>query len=319
MTAARQAVGAWLAGYIPDLPTPFDAGGQIDWTALAALCRRQIAADAPAVVVADMAGEASTLTLAEHRELVGAVTAQARGHLAVVAGVSSNSTAHAIELARQAEAAGADALIAVVPYYNKPMQSGIYHHFRAIADATSLPIILQDVPSRTVRGIADETVAQLAASAQFVGLKDGSCDLGRPLRLKRLLRPDFRLLSGDDVTAFGYLAQGGDGCISLAANVVPALCRRLYLGSRQRSAATVLSADTLVQFAALSAALAEDGAPAALKYALSLDGAMSAVVRLPLVELPEASRATIRQLREALDRATLHAESGVVTAAHRRR
>ncbi|MGP8122422.1 MAG: hypothetical protein ACLP8B_18105, partial [Xanthobacteraceae bacterium] len=107
--------------------------------------------------------------------------------------------------------------------------------------------------------------------------------------------------------------------ISLAANVVPALCRRLYLGSRQRSAATVLSADTLVQFAALSAALAEDGAPAALKYALSLDGAMSAVVRLPLVELPEASRATIRQLREALDRATLHAESGVVTAAHRRR
>ena len=298
MTANCESTGSWLAGYIPDLPTPFHADGTIDWAALRSSCRRQLAAGAPALVVAETAGEASTLTLAEHRAVIDAAVKQVGDRLAVVAGASSNSTAHAIELARQAEAAGADALIAVVPYYNKPMQSGISAHFRAIADATGLPIILHDVPSRTVRGIADETVAELATSPRFIGLKDGTCDLARPLRLRSLVRPGFRLLAGDDAAVLGYLAQGGDGCISQVVNVAPAACHRVYL--EWRHGRPNAAASMLAGLAPLAALLAEDGAPAALKYVLSLEGLMSPTLRRPLVELPEPSRAAARRVMEAL-------------------
>ncbi|MDR3468797.1 MAG: 4-hydroxy-tetrahydrodipicolinate synthase [Xanthobacteraceae bacterium] len=306
MASARDTTATWLAGYIPDLPTPFDGDGTIDWAGLRRSCRRQLAAGAPALVVAETAGEFSTLTLTEHRAIVEAVAAQADGQLAVIAGASSNSTAHAVELACHSEAAGADALIAVAPYYNKPMQSGLLAHFRAIAEATTLPIILHDAPSRTARGIADETVAELAGSPRFIGLKDGSCDPARPLRLRPLVRPDFRLLSGDDATAVGYLAHGGDGSISQLATIAPAVCRDVYLDVRQGRR---IGANVLASLAALAAALAEDGAPAALKYAMSLEGVMSPTLRRPLLELPEPARDAMRRLLDALRHAV--AEDGV--------
>src|SRR3981081_1481191 len=139
----------WLAGYIPDLPTPFDEDDRIDLAAFSKLCERQIEAAVSAIVVGETAGEASTLTPAEHDTVVRTAVEIARGRVRVIAGAGSNSTSQAIELTRRAEAAGADAALSVVPYYNKPMQAGIYAHFRAIADQTSLPIILHDVPART--------------------------------------------------------------------------------------------------------------------------------------------------------------------------
>ena len=169
----------WLAGYIPDLPTPFDESGALDLAAFASLCERQIKAGVSAIVAGETTGEASTLTPAEHETIVRAAVEIARGRVRVIAGAGSNSTSHAIELTRRAEAAGADAVLSVVPYYNKPMQSGIHAHFQAIAGSTTLPIILHDVPARTIRELSDDTLARLAGSKQFIGLRDATGDITR--------------------------------------------------------------------------------------------------------------------------------------------
>src|ERR1700726_104363 len=218
----------WLAGYIPDPPTPFDEGDGLDLTAFAKLCERQIEAGVSAIVVGETAGEAATLTPAEHDTIVRTAVEIARGRVRVIAGAGSNSTSQAIELTRRAEAAGADAVLSVVPYYNKPMQAGIYAHFRAIANSTTLPIILHDIPSRTLRELSDDTLARLAQSMQFIGLRDGTGDITRPMRLRSPLPPGFRLLSGDDATALAFIANGRDGCISMAANVAPELWRGVF-------------------------------------------------------------------------------------------
>src|SRR5712664_2138428 len=183
----------WLAGYIPDLPTPFDESDGIDLTAFAKLCERQIEAGVSAIVVGETAGEASTLTPAEHATIVRTAIEIARGRVRVIAGAGSNSTSQAIELTRRAELAGADAVLSVVPYYNKPMQAGIFAHFRAIADSTRLPIILHDIPSRTVRELSDDTLMRLAESRQFIGLRDGAGDIMRLLRFRALVPHGFRL------------------------------------------------------------------------------------------------------------------------------
>src|SRR5215831_1104427 len=173
-----------LSGYAAALPTPFDDLDGIDRTALDWLCQRQVEQGATALVVCGTTGEAPTLTRAEHAIVVRTAVAATRGRIPVIAGASSNSTSQAIELARDAQAAGADAILSVVPYYNKPTQAGMYAHFRAIADATSLPIILYDVPSRTVCGLADDTIGRLAELPQIVGLKDATGDVSRPVRLR---------------------------------------------------------------------------------------------------------------------------------------
>src|ERR1700674_4219303 len=223
----------WLAGYIPDLPTPFDEAGAIDLAAFAKLCERQIQAGVSAIVAGETTGEASTLTPAEHDTIIRTAAEIARGRVRVIAGAGSNSTSQAIELTRRAELAGADAVLSVVPYYNKPMQTGIHAHFRAIAGSTTLPIILHDVPSRTIRELSDDTLARLAESKRFIGLRDGTGDIARPLRLRPLLPSGFRLLCGDDATALGFIANGGDGCLSMVSNVAPDLCRVIFSSCRQ--------------------------------------------------------------------------------------
>src|SRR5712672_3726519 len=223
----------WLTGYIPDLPTPFDEDDRLDLAAFAKLCERQIEAGVRAIVVGETAGEAATLTPAEHDSIVRAAVGIARGRVRVIAGAGSNSTSQAIELTRRAEAAGADAVLSVVPYYNKPMQAGIHAHFLAIADQTTLPIILHDIPSRTIRELSDDTMVRLSQSRQFIGLRDGTGDIARPLRLQPLLPPSFRLLSGDDATALAFFANGGDGCISTVSNVAPGLCQAIFSSCRQ--------------------------------------------------------------------------------------
>jgi 4-hydroxy-tetrahydrodipicolinate synthase len=223
---------AWLTGYIPDLPTPFDEAGAIDLAAFAKLCERQIQAGVSAIVAGETTGEASTLTPVEHDTIIRTAAKIARGRVRVIAGAGSNSTSQAIELTRRAELAGADAVLSVVPYYNKPMQAGIDAHFRAIANSTVLPIILHDIPARTLRELSDDTLAKLAQSRQFIGLRDGTGDLARPMRLRSMVPLEFRLLSGDDATALAYLANGGDGCVSAVSNVAPELCQVIFSSCR---------------------------------------------------------------------------------------
>ena len=251
-------------------------------------CERQIREGATALVVCGTTGEAPTLSRAEHDTLIRIAVGVARGQIPVIAGTGSNSTAHAIELTKDAEAAGADAVLSVVPYYNKPTQGGLNAHFSAIGQSTGLPIILYDVPSRTACGLADETVARLAERSQFIGLKDATGDVTRPPRLRALVGPDFRLLTGDDATALAFIAQGGNGCISVTSNLVPGMCRNLFLACRQGQ---ITSAQRwAVPIAKLTAVLFRETSPAPLKYALSLLGLMSAKVRLPLVEVTNANQ-----------------------------
>ena len=210
----------------------------------------------------------------------------------MIAGAGSNSTSQAIELAKDAEAAGADAVLSVVPYYNKPIQSGMYAHFRAIAEATGLPIILYDVPSRTVCGLADDTDCP-ASRAPAIHRPQGRHRRrdATAAPASACLGPEFRLLSGDDATALAFIAQGGDGCISVTSNVAPGLCRSHVSGAAARPAGRGPAAGNGggdVDRRAVS-----ESNPAPVKYALSLFGVMSPRVRLPLVELKPESKAEI--------------------------
>jgi len=281
---------AWLSGYIPDLPTPFDTRGAVDLTAFRRLCERQIAAGASAILVCETAGEAPTLSPAEHESIIRAAVEVARGRSRVIAGAGSNSTDHAIDLTRCAEATGADAVMSVVPYYNKPIQDGIYQHFRAIAASTALPIIVHDIPSRTMREIANSTLMRLAESGQFVGLLDTSGDLTRPMRLNALLPSRFRYLTGDDATVLAYLANGGDGCISTIFNVAPSLCQKIF--SSIRHGRLQAAWDLQKQLMPLQACLSGDH-PAALKHALDLLGLINPATRLPIVELDEPAKTAV--------------------------
>ena len=280
----------WVVGYIPDLPTPFDESERLDLTSFAGLCERQIEAGVSEIVVGETAGEASTLTSAEHDTVVRTAVEIARGRVRVIAGAGSNSTSQAIELTRRAEAAGADAVLSVVPYYNKPMQAGIYAHFQAVADSTALPIILHDIPSRTIRELSDDTLVRLAQSRQFIGLRDGTGDITRPLRLRSRLPSGFRLLSGDDATALAFIAVGGDGCISVVSNVAPELCRLIFSNCTQGRLQTARYLQN--RLAPLTAVLSKES-PAALKYALCLLGFMRPNTRLPLVELADSAKAEV--------------------------
>jgi 4-hydroxy-tetrahydrodipicolinate synthase len=280
-----------FSGYAPALPTPFDEDGDIDGAAFENLCDLQIRAGANALVVCETTGEASTLARAECDSIIRIAVSTAHGRIPVIAGAGSNSTSHAIELVKDAEAARADAALCVVPYYNKPTQAGMYAHFKAIADSVGLPIILYDVPSRTVVGLADATIARLAEHARCIGLKDATGDVTRPIRLRSMVGSRFRLLSGDDASALAYFAQGGNGCISVTSNVAPGLCRNMYLAWKQNQTARAQRLAAVL--AKLTAALFAETNPVPVKYALSLTKLMSSSVRLPLVALKSESKTEI--------------------------
>jgi 4-hydroxy-tetrahydrodipicolinate synthase len=310
---------AKLSGYAPALPTPFNDNGDVDGEAFERLCDLQITCGATALVVCGTTGESATLTSEEQRELIRIAVAVSRGRVPVIAGAGSNATDHAIALAKDAEATGADAVLSVVPYYNRPTQAGLYAHFREIAASTGLPVILYDVPSRTACALADATIARLAELPRIIGLKDSSGDATRPLRLRALVGPDFRLLSGDDALGLAFLAQGGDGCISVASNVAPGLCHNMFLAWRQGPAAR---AQRLARpIAQLTAALFCETNPVALKYALSLFGLMSPRVRLPLVELSDQYKpgiaAILTELCDTCPEATIGRIGGPIRAGRR--
>lgn len=283
-----------LAGYAPALPTPFDDNNAIDAAAFEYFCELQILNGATALAVGGTAGEAPNLSRAEHRKLVRIAAGVSRGRVPVIAGAGSNSTQHAIELTKDAEASDADAILSVVPYYNRPTQAGLYAHFSEIVASTSLPIILYDVPTRTACPLADETIARLAELPQIAGLKDATGDPSRVARLRILLGADFRLFSGDDATALTFMAQGGDGCVSVTSNVAPGFCRDMFLSLRQGQ---ITRAQRLSHpIAQLTAALFRETNPAPVKFALSLLGLMTPRVRLPLVEIGEKTKSELTRI-----------------------
>jgi 4-hydroxy-tetrahydrodipicolinate synthase len=283
-----------LSGYAPALPTPFAHDDGIDGDAFERLCDLQIVHGATALVVCGTTGEAPTLTAEEHCELIRIAVGVANGRVPIIAGAGSNATAHAVELSRAAEANGADAILAIVPYYNKPSQEGLYAHFCEIAASTAVPIILYDVPSRTACGLADATVARLAKVPQIIGLKDATGDVARPARLRPVVGADFRLLSGDDATVLGFLAHGGDGCISVTSNAAPALCRNMFLAWRHGE--TARAQRLALALAELTTVLFREPNPVPLKYALSLFGLASPRVRLPLVEPGEPTKIKVDEI-----------------------
>lgn len=277
------------------LPTPYSLG-RVDYAALEALCNRLIDRGTAALVPCGTTGEAPLLTADEHHRVVARTVAAAAGRVPVIAGAGSNNTQTAVELARSAERAGASALLCVTPPYLKPTQAGMTVHFRTIHDAVGLPIILYDVPSRTACALEDATIRRLAELPRIAGLKDATGDIPRVARLRRRLGHRFLLLSGDDATQSAFRRAGGDGCISVTANVVPALCAALHAACDDKLEADVRWLDQLL--APLHAALFLEANPIPLKRALSRLGLMADGLRLPLTPLsPDADRALGRVLK----------------------
>lgn len=286
-----------LQGSITAVVTPF-RDGAVDEKTFQSLIERQIAGGTRAVCPAGTTGESATLSHKEHKRVIELAVEAAAGRIPVVAGAGSNATAEAIEIAKFAQAAGADGLLTVTGYYNKPTQSGLIAHFTALHDATDLPIVLYNVPGRTIANLSVETIGTLSKLPRVMGLKDATGDLAR-VALQRLASgPEFIQLSGEDMTAVGFNAMGGRGCIGVTANVAPELCSKMQLASLNGD---FLSAVTIQdRLAPLHDVLFAETSPGPVKYAMSLMGLCAADVRLPLVEPTEATKARIGAVLKGL-------------------
>jgi 4-hydroxy-tetrahydrodipicolinate synthase len=277
-------------GSIVALVTPF-RNGAIDEDSLQSLVDWHIEQGTHGIVPVGTTGESPTLSHAEHERVVEVVIEAAARRLPVIAGAGSNSTAEAISLARHAKLAGADAILVVTPYYNKPTQAGLYAHFRAIHDAVDLPLLIYNIPGRSVVDMTVETMAELAKLEHVVGVKDATCDLVRPLLTAQACGDDFCQLSGEDGTALAFLASGGHGCISVTANAAPRLCAQMHEAWQRGDPVEALAIQC--RLTPLNKALFVETSPAPVKYALARLGRCSAAVRLPLVEPRESSKQAV--------------------------
>ncbi len=287
-----------LSGSITALVTPFK-GDVVDETAYQRLVDRQIREGTSAVCPVGTTGESATLTHEEHRRVIALAVEAAEGRVPVVAGAGSNSTAEAIELARYAEKAGADGLLTVTGYYNKPTQAGLQAHFTALHDAVDLPMVIYNVPGRTVANISVETLGAISQLPRVIGVKDATGDLAR-VALQRLASgPEFIQLSGEDMTAVGFNAMGGRGCIGVTANVAPALCAEMQTASLAGDLAKAVALQD--KLAPLHDAMFMETNPSPAKYALSILGLCEPSVRLPMVEPSEPTKQRLHEVVEALD------------------
>jgi len=287
-----------LKGSLVALVTPMKPDGALDEAALERLVEWHIEAGTEGLVIAGTTGESPTLLRDEHETLLRRVIELSRGRIPVIAGTGSNSTEQTLDMSRRAEEAGADALLLVVPYYNKPPQRALAAHFRAVADAVKLPILLYNVPSRTVVDLLPETVAELAAVRNIVGIKEASARIERVSALRRLCGPDFILLSGEDATAASFMLAGGDGVISVTANVVPDRIRRLCDTARKGEVGEARALDE--ELVELNQALFVESNPIPVKWALHRMGRIDTGIRQPLMALAEAHQARVEAALEAL-------------------
>jgi len=279
-------------GSMPALVTPFK-DGKIDEPAFRSLVDWQIASGSNGLVPVGTTGESPTLSHEEHRRVVDICIDEARGRVPVIAGAGSNNTSEAVDLARHAERAGADAVLVVTPYYNKPTQEGLYHHFRAVNDAIGIPIIIYNIPPRSVIDMSVDTMKRLYELKNIVGVKDATGDVGRISKQRMAMGPEFIQLSGEDMTALACVAAGGHGCISVSANAAPALCAELMTHALDGDFAHALKLQD--RLAPLHAAIFVEPGVGGAKYALSLLGRIQNEVRLPLLPVGANTEAIIRR------------------------
>ncbi|MCY6381466.1 4-hydroxy-tetrahydrodipicolinate synthase [Hoeflea prorocentri] len=279
-------------GSLPALVTPFDDAGAFDETAFRAFVEWQISEGSHGLVPAGTTGESPTLSHDEHKRVVELCIETASGRVPVIAGAGSNNTGEAIDLARHAEQAGADGLLVVTPYYNKPNQRGLYAHYAAIAEAVSLPIFIYNIPGRSIIDMSVETMASLSSDfSNIVGTKDATAKMDRVSEQRQHCGPEFIQLSGEDATALGFNAHGGVGCISVTANIAPRLCAQFQEAMLKGDWATAL--DYQDRLMPLHKALFIEPNPGAAKYALGKLGKMSDRQRLPLVDIEAATRTAV--------------------------
>lgn len=290
-----------ILGSTVAIVTPMHADGSISWESLERLLDFHIEAGTQGIVSVGTTGESATLSMAEHKAVIKFTVDYCRGRIPVLAGTGANNTAEAIELTRTAAEVGADMTLSVVPYYNKPSQEGIYQHFKAIAAAVDLPLMLYNVPGRTVVDMSNETVARLAEISNIIGIKDATGDLSRVAALRAMVGPEFALYSGDDITSCEFLLAGGQGVVSVTANVAPAQMQALCLAAQAGDEAQARAIDAKIQ--PLHRDLFVESNPVPVKWALHEMGLMPPGIRLPLVPLAESFHARVRQ--------ALH-ESGVL-------
>ncbi|HSM42805.1 MAG TPA: 4-hydroxy-tetrahydrodipicolinate synthase [Afifellaceae bacterium] len=285
-------------GSIPALVTPM-RNGAVDEDALCNLVEWQITEGSHGLVPVGTTGESPTLSHSEHKAVVEICIKAAGKRVPVIAGAGSNNTSEAIELAVHAQDAGADAVLVVTPYYNKPSQKGLYAHFRAIAEAIAIPLIIYNIPPRSIIDMSVDTMKRLFDDCEnIIGVKDATANLARASMQRQHIGPDFVQLSGEDPTALGFMAHGGRGCISVTANVAPAMCSQFQEACLAGDFAGALSIqDRLMP---LHTALFLEPSPAPTKYALSRLGKMTEDVRLPITPVGD-------ETRQAVDTALRHA------------
>ncbi|RCS59625.1 4-hydroxy-tetrahydrodipicolinate synthase [Parvibium lacunae] len=282
-----------LQGSIVALVTPMTSTGEIDWSSFRQLIDWHIAEQSDGLVIVGTTGESPTVNVEEHCELIRVAVEQSAGRIAIIAGTGGNSTAEAIELTAYAKQVGADYSLSVVPYYNKPTQEGLYQHFKSIAEAVDLPLILYNVPGRTVADMSNETVLRLAQIPGIVGIKDATGNLERGAWLIKEAPQDFAVYSGDDATAVFLTLAGGKGDISVTANVVP---RRMHQLCQAALAGDLVTAMRLhYELLPLHRHLFVEANPIPVKWALAHLGKIPAGIRLPLVELSVSGQAVIKQ------------------------
>jgi 4-hydroxy-tetrahydrodipicolinate synthase len=278
-------------GSLVALITPF-RDSKVDETAFQEHVAWQLGQGTHGLVPCGTTGESPALEHDEQERLIALTAEVAKGRAPVIAGTGSNSTAHTIAATRAAKDAGADAALIVCPYYNKPTQEGLYQHFKAVHDAVDLPIVIYNIPGRCAVDMSNVTMARLAKLPNIVGVKDATNDLARPLKMRREIDGEFALLSGEDATAVAYLAQGGDGCISVTANVAPRLCSEMHEAWQKGDFATVRAINE--RLIPLHDALFVETSPAPVKYAASLLGRCTPEVRLPLWATTPATQEKVR-------------------------
>jgi 4-hydroxy-tetrahydrodipicolinate synthase len=293
-----------LKGSLVALVTPFDDNNRVDYASLKGLIEFHVGAGTDGLVIAGTTGEAATLTRDEHVEVIERAVEMVDGRMPVIAGTGSNSTAQTIDLSRKVAGCGIDGYLTVVPYYNKPTQEGMYRHFTAIADAVDKPIMLYNVPGRTVADMLPETVARLATHENIVAIKEATGDIDRLRAIQALIGDGFRYFSGDDFTALDFLEAGGQGIVTVSGNVVPEAIVRLCKLVRSERLDEARELDTSLQ--PLNDALFVESNPIPVKWALQEMGLIDSNMRLPLTRFDERYH---EQMRAALQRAGVKLES----------
>lgn len=266
-------------GIITALVTPFK-NGEIDFSAFERLVEHQIASGIHALVPVGTTGETSTLSMEEHKAMVSACVELAKGRVKIIAGAGSNNTRETLELARHAKTVGADGVLVVAPYYNKPSQEGLYQHYKTLNDEVQIPVVLYNVPGRTVVDLSNDTVARLAKLPNIMGIKDATGQVDRLSQMRRMIAPGFSFISGDDPTFLGYMAHGGHGVISVTSNVAPEAMVALYNALSQ--GAYDIAREWQDKLITLHKVLFADASPSPTKYALSRLGITTDEVRLPI-------------------------------------